>query len=627
MNIRDPFQPHRSLASIAAETIAKNIAGVDPNSPPELEEARRLCREGNPFPLIGLQWPEFLIREEDNESQFFEGEVGNVWNPCLRFDWWQRLIFRAFFDVTFPEIFIKGCTGPGKGACVAIAVNLDFDVRQDNCMWYITADTNAHATQVMFGEIAKWRNRMQWPSNGRNLATTIADHERRFISVLNPEKSSDGESFSGRHGAKYVFDESSAVPDIFYENACKNASRIVCISNPRTKFGFFRSGFKTLQNENKTGITIGTLGKRLCVTIGGEDCLNVKHKRIKDPKSPIDGIEIDGEFFPEGEAIPESKFEKVRALIPGQMDINQFRSILRNANEKWKLQCFAHGMFPDEDPVAQFIMSSWLERHHRMHEENELDISIDAFGLDVARSLDGDDTTLAVGGRNGCRRIFKFKLPTYPEITERVIKIALDFGVDLTHGTHPIAIDFGGGYGAGVGDWLDTNGVWVVEHHPGSRAQVIPEVYMNQRTEDWALLAERIDPTKEWKDREWAIPRETKLVEELLAMSKQWDRKMERFSALPKEQMKAAFHDRRSPDSGDSLMLLWRAVRELDGLDEYLRSLVLSRDVVYSYAGQANVAGKAGSSSMRSAKEVVEDLASYYKRRIPKTDVFDGDDD
>ena len=611
----------KTLAERATESLVKSIVGVDPNQPAEVEEARKLCRNGNPFPLIGMQWPEFLVTGDD--CKHFEGEEGNVWNPCLRFDWWQRLIFTGFFDVTYPELFIKGCTGPGKGACVAVAVNLDFDVF-DPCMWYVTADTNTHAVQVMFGEIAKWRNKMRFPSSGRSLTTSITDHERKFISVLNPERSSDGESFSGRHGAKYIFDESSSVPDIFYENACKNATKIVCISNPRTKFGFFRNGFKKLKCENKTGSAIGTLGKRLCVTIGGMDCINVNKKRLKEPRSPIGGIEIDGVSYDQGERIPPEHFAKVRALIPGQMDINQYRSILENANEKWKVQCFAHGWFPDEDPVAQFIMESWLKRHQAFHNEHFLDLEVHAFGLDVARSLDGDETSLACGGRNGLKEFHRFKKDRYPEISREVLRITKEiYGIDLQDGLNPIAIDYGGGYGAGVGDWMIEQGVWVVEHQPGSRARVAPEVCQGQRTEDWYLFSLRLDPKREWGEDPFALPGDPKLTEELLAMTKNWDKTMTKFQALAKEQMKAAFADRRSPDSGDSAMLLWRAVREQDGLDAFLRQCVLGSDVVQYYAGQKSASGEERQGP-QNAWKVVEDLADFYGNRSPKRY---GDDD
>ena len=613
----DPFRifnPNESLASAMASNLVDGIAGVDSNqteASAEIEEARAMCRAGNPFPLIALQWPEFVVKGP--ECRFFEGVEGDKVNPCLRFDWWQRLIFTAFFDPIYPEIFVKGCTGPGKGACVAIAVCLDFDVR-DVAMWNITADTNKHASEVMFGEIMMWRKKMESPCYARELATAILANERKFITVLNPEKSSNGESFSGRHGSKYIFDESSSVPDVFYENACKNATKIVCISNPRTKVGFFRAGFRGLKSENKTGVTMGILGKRLCVTIGGLDCSNVKHERIKDPKSPVGGITIQGVEYPEGELIEDHHFQQVKALIPGQMDLNQYRSILKNAVEAWKKQCFALGMFPDEDPVLQFIMQSWLTKQFLYHDNNYLDIEVNSFGLDVARSLDGDNTTLSCGSWGGVRDIHKFKLETYPKIADRVIGIVGDYGLNLLDGTNPICIDYGGGYGSGVGDWIGPLGAWVIPQIPGGRAEVVPELYQNQRTEDYALLALRLDPAREWIDQPFGLPNESNLSEELLAVTKVWDKAMTRFGTLPKDAMKLAFQDGRSPDSGDSVALMFRAVRALEDMDGMLRSSVVSGELIVSHAGQTRSNESAGAVS-RKANEVIDDLLGYYKER------------
>jgi hypothetical protein len=98
---------------------------------------------------------------------------------------------------------------------------------------------------------------------------------------------------------------------------------------------------------------------------------------------------------------------------------------------------------------------------------------------------------------------------------------------------------------------------------------------------------------------------------------------MTKFKALAKEQMKAAFADRRSPDSGDSAMLLWRAVREQDGLDAFLRQCVLGSDVVQYYAGQKSASGD-DSRGAKNAWQVVEDLASYYSQRSP--DLYEEDE-
>lgn len=610
----------KSTTQKAAQSLIDSLSGdkVLSNGDPDfVTEARKLCKSGNPFPLIALQWPEFLVTGDD--CKYFEGDDGNAINPCLRFDWWQRLIFSSFFSVQYPEIFVKGCTGPGKGACIAIAINLDFDVCSD-VMWNITADTNKHAQEVMFGEIVKWRHRMVHPCAARVLTSAIISNERKFITVLNPEKSTEGESFSGRHGSKYMFDEASSAPDMFYEMAVKNACKIVCSANPRKKTGFFRAAFNGLADENKTGTVMGTLGKRLCVTIGGMDCTNVNQCRIKEQKSPIGGIEIDGVSYPEGDFIPDYHFVKVKALIPGQMDINQYRSILKSANEQWKRQCFAEGKFPDEDPTSQFFMRGWLLLHQSHHKANYLDIQVNSFGLDVARSLAGDDSTLSCGSFQGCRDQYRFKLDRYPDIAERVLKIAMEYGIDLYEGRFPLCIDYGGGYGSGVGDWLSQRGVWIVEQMPGGKAQVVPEVFQNQRTEDYALLAYRMDPARQWGDVPFGIPSDVSLEEEILAVSKVWNSSMTRFGTIPKELMKSSFHDKRSPDSSDSLALMFRGVRALEDLDMVMRSAIVSSELIVSYAGQGNLSNAFGQGEgSRKVSDVIDDLVSFYRKGNQRT--------
>jgi hypothetical protein len=142
----------------------------------DAEAARKLARDGNPFPLVGVQWPELLVTEPE-EAVFFEGSIGDWLNPCLRMDPWQRQVLAASFDVTVGEIAMKGCTGAGKGAISAMVANLLFDV-YNPCRINVTSETFRHASKNLFGEILKWRDRMECPSSGNALSTEITDTER-----------------------------------------------------------------------------------------------------------------------------------------------------------------------------------------------------------------------------------------------------------------------------------------------------------------------------------------------------------------------------------------------------------------------------------------------------------------
>lgn len=558
------------------------VTGIAPDVLPESEDAaklsecRRLCRDGNPFPLIALQWPKLVI-DDPNEARYFQGHMHDPLNPCLRIDWWQRMIALAFFDDSIREIYIKGCTGAGKGGIVAMCCNLLYDV-YDVLRLHFTGPKFEHTLTGIFGETMDWRNDMRFPAPSSNASTQISSSGRHYIKIQNPQKGQGGETFSGTHsrdarGTFYIFDEATSAEDTWIENAEKNAYKIVCLANPRTVMGGFRNAFKPLgEKENANGVCMGKLGKRLCVTIGGEDCANVKHGRIKTPIAPPSGITIGGRQYQPGDRIEKDDFERVKPLIPGQMDLTQFQAAC-SAKEPWKVRCFAHGMFPDEDPDAQIILSSWLPRHcaHWEQAARGSDVPCNAFGLDIARSLAGDCSSLAAGSSAGCVSVESFQYATYPEIAKHVLTRAQDgYGIDLTAGNTPVCIDYGGGYGAGVGDWLSEAGVWVIPSVPAGRAEVLPEVYQNIRTEMYALLGRRLDPSDQWRDEPFAIPDDPELHEDLVHAVRYWTPDHTRYRLVSKEEVIAALG--RSPDKGDSLALLFMAVRYLTDMNEWFRS-------------------------------------------------------
>ena len=580
-----------------------------------LNGARKLCRAGNPFPLIALQWPQLII-DDPKYAQFFQGTIGDELNPCLRLDWWQRMMILAFFDDSIREIYAKGNTGCGKTTIVSLCVNLLYDVNETLRLSF-TGPKYEHTLTGIFAETLDWRKKMRYPAQAGSGTTQIASSGRHYIKINNPQRGQGGEAFSGTHsqdprGTWAIFDEATSVECGWIENAEKNAYKIVCLANPRTVMGAFRNAFKPLgDKENKNGICMGKLGKRLCVTIGGEDCLNVKHKRLKTPIAPPGGIDIDGTHYEPGDRITDEHFEQVKALIPGQMDAVQFAAAC-SAKEPWKVRCFAHGMFPDEDPQAQVILSSWLPRHSGFWEQSGKgsDVPCNAFGLDVARSLEGDASSLAAGSSVGCACIESFRMDTYPQIAKHVLETASHkYGIDLTDGTAPVCIDYGGGYGSGVGDWLEEAGVWVVPSVPAGRAMVLPEVYQNIRTEMYALLGRRLDPTDQWRDDPWAIPDDTELHDDLLHALRHWNNDFTRYRLVSKEEIATSLG--RSPDKGDSLALLFMAVRTLSGMDEWFRST--SSDLL-TYPAKVGD-GAAPPASPRNPAKQLEDIMGWAKER------------
>jgi hypothetical protein len=574
------------------EFLIKGIAGAYDDatkSPEAIENARKLCREtGNPFPLVALQWPSLVIRDEDEAAIFrkhlnplrFSSVTDRVRracldesNPTLRLDWWQMIIIAAFFDDTISEIYIKGCTGAGKGGSTAIGINLWFDVFTES-RTTLTSETYDHAIENIYGEAVKWRNAMAHPQPANVLKESISDNERHYIVVRNPAKGG-GEAFSGKHGpgTLYVFDEATATSSILRENCEKNATKIVALANPRTLNSWFRTGFEPLgrASMDTIGVCYGSIGQRLCVTVGGPDCMNVAEGRLRKPVAPRGGITIDGVDYVQGTTLPPDAYKRVKQLIADQIDLNLFRANCAKDDSR-EVAIYAYGKFPDEDPSKQVVLSSWLPRHIEAWKACEGRINIEAFGLDVARSLLGDATVLSSGGRGGIRELHEFKIPDVVKIAHYVLTFASTrYTIDLRMRQHPVCIDYGGGYGSGVGDVLQSLGVWVIPFHPSGRA-AFPEWFANLRTEAYGLLGRRLDPQNRFGADPFPLPPHPRLSEELTAPEKKYGADAIRFIIEPKDQIKEKLRGH-SPDFADSATYLFHAIRILNDFDSLIRSL------------------------------------------------------
>lgn len=590
---RNPDHDGRSLAQVLAGMIADGISGRGQDRSAEeyldrIEAARETCRGGNPFPLIALQWPAMVLQSPD-EIQHFRAACSPARyrsiaglpsglldllcddsHPPLRLDWWQRLIVAAFFDQTISELYIKGCTGAGKGGSTAIAVNLWFDVHQTS-RTTLTSETYEHAIRNIYGEVRLWRGRMASPFPARVLIEGVTADERHYIQVRNPA-AGEGEAFSGQHGPNtlYLMDEATAIDDVLFDNAEKNATKIVALANPRTLGGRFRRAFEPLGRDNldSTAVVYGNMGQRLCVTVGGLDCINVAQGRIRKPVAPRGGITIQGVTFEQGQPIPPDQYQQVRALIPDQIDVTLFRN--NCAKPEREADVFAHGRFPKEDTEKQVILGSWLARHVAFWESVRGELPVEAFGLDVARSLDGDETVLTSGGRLGVREQVGIRLTSVVAVADWCEQQMRDrYGIELRRRTHPIVIDYGGGYGGGVGDVLEQRGCWVVAFQP-SGGSGFPRNYANQRTESYAVLGRRLDPSDQFGEQPFGLPPDEALLAELCGPEKRYGTDAIKFGLMSKDDVKQKLAGR-SPDRGDSAVLCFAGVRLIAGYDELLR--------------------------------------------------------
>lgn len=302
----------RTLFQSAGSALAAMFTGDDEQTKQDvtLEALREICRKGNPFPLIGYQWPELLVTDPA-EHEFFKDNLKQVEpanicneikhailaprNPILRLDWWQYIAIAAMFEMSIGEVFLAGATGVGKGAITSIGVNLWYDVFEEARI-HLTGRDRDHARRNIFGETAKWANRMKHPGDGSLTSESLASSNRHYIQLLNPDVSSStaGEAFSGQHAKNtyYVFDEASSHPNTFVDNARRNAHMIVALSNPRSLFGWFHDGFAKLPKGQRIAMFHGDMKMRLCMQIGGADAMNVRYERLKVGVAPRDGITI-----------------------------------------------------------------------------------------------------------------------------------------------------------------------------------------------------------------------------------------------------------------------------------------------------------------------------------------------
>ena len=555
-------------------------SGDEESDAKELELHRRKicrdkCRDGNPWPLVAYQWPSLIIKDPV-EAKFFEGEIGDLNNPCLRIDWWQRLGVESAFRPKYSEIFFKGNRGAGKTCIVGMVYNLYFDC-YDTLKAHCTSANYAHTRQYLMGEVKSWRQLMHNPAPAHVLHDQIHAGEDKYIKIINPAANSRGEEFSGIHPKAdgkviFAFDESSAVQKLFYEQALDGANLIFAMSNPRTTIGWFRDAYRPLgDKEDEIGECLAPKGKRLCITVGGLDCANVKYERLRGPVGPPGGIEVRGKRYEQADEIPKDIWqEDLLPLIGGQIDLTMYRQI-RNHPEKWWGDCFADGKFVKEDAEKQVILGSWLQRHRDAWKETKDQIKVEAFAYDAARSVNGDDNVLATGGVDGCREIIQWKCKDLTESCDKIIAIAQGYGIDLTLTQHPVVVDVVG-VGAGAADILRKLGVWVIEHHAGMKSQWWPKECLGLRTETYHIMGRRLSPADYWGQKPWPIPTCEVLAQELTAPLKiypEGDRS--RFKLEPKDTVKTKLVSG-SPDRADALVMLWYGIFMCNNYYEMLTS-------------------------------------------------------
>ena len=544
------------------------------------------AREGNPFRLIEQQWGKIFWAEEVLEDP---ERLTRHKGRYLIIDNCQREIIWAMADPSIREVYVKGNTGCGKGFSIAVSVCLYYAM-WDDARVTLTRDSFKPAVTMLFAEVSRWWRRMAHPPARVEVQTTGLIHlDRREHAVVVASPMAD-EGFSGAHGEHvlFVFDEATApVLEDRFKLADTQAKKFLAAANPRTTSGAFRRAFDLADDPNINQTVLGPYGLRRLLTVDGSDILNVKAKRLSRPVAPQNGIEIAGRKFRHGETIPPEFFRHVKELIPGQTCYDEFLGHCANPSREWVL-CMAHGRFPNEDPETQLIARKWLaeprkywgrlEAMRRRVLDRKTNLAraifeklfpLQALGLDVAGSMNGDETVLTTGGEKGIYSQHAVQLDDATKVAEWVIKLVADeYRVDLTKSRIPICVDIDG-IGWGVAGILRKMGCNVIEFRGNDASDVDPKRYKNKRAEAYGELATRLDPNDRFAALPFAVPDDETLVAELCAPEKVFSADGLSFGITSKRKVPGrkdqlpTVMDKlgRSPDRGDSAVYFYRGLQ------------------------------------------------------------------
>jgi len=303
-----------SIGDRVMSLIADDLTGdnADVATQRKLDAARQKCRNGNPFPLIALQWPDLVIEDSSVDAAIFRDNLQEAVsqpiadelkavvfdsdNPLLRLDWWQHVALAGTFCKRIGEVYLAGGSGVGKGAASCLAVSLWYDV-YDEAKIHLTGTNWDRCQSQVYAEVMKWRAL-------RELDPSSPDGLNHSIKILNPnlDDKRAPEKFSGAHSPAtfFLFDEATIQPDSWIENARRPAKKVFALANPRSLFGWFHDAFKGMSED--PGVIAetaeGKMRLSLRMRIGGKACLNVRYDRLKEPIAPLGGVDIDSDLHP-----------------------------------------------------------------------------------------------------------------------------------------------------------------------------------------------------------------------------------------------------------------------------------------------------------------------------------------
>lgn len=548
----------------------------------ELLLATEAARAGDPWPWIACQWGPLISAA----TRLACRERGEPEPAGITLDAFQVDIISSLFDPTIRQVFVKGNTGCGKGAAAAIVCCVYLSIYEDARI-VVSRDSERSCLRQTFAEIARWWRAMASPPAGLTLrAKGIFDDTRpeRCLSIANPKV---GEGFSGCHSEHvlFVFDEATA-PNLMprYSLVETQAKKFLALANPRTTAGPFWAMFQRATAPDQTQTITAPTGRVRLVTVDGRQMLNVIARCLTRPLSPPGGVTLAGRDWPAGTILPADVFRLAAPLIPGQTCYDEYLALCQHADPDF-VACMAHGRFPRFDRRTQLIRRDWLlaghdlwSRWQRLWQRDSLTsasrrrldrwLPVEAFGLDVSGSADGDLTVLTAGGQRGIRDQVSIRLGDAVSLVEWVLATARErFGVELPASQVPIGVD-ADGLGWGVISLLRKRGARVIECRGNQLSTINPREYRNQRAEVYSELARRLDPEGPFAGVDFALPANELLTEELCAPRKIYAADGLCYALTPKRPIPGQKDQRetlqqrlgRSPDFADSAVYFYRAL-------------------------------------------------------------------
>jgi len=395
-------------------------------------------------------------------------------------------------------IAVKSGHGTGK-TCISAGIIIWFMTTRAHPKIICTAPSKAQLYDVLWSELTKWLQQFKFKSLFNWTKTTLfnINHQETWFAAA--RTSNKPESMAGIHGkaVMYIVDESSGVDDEVFEvlegGQTEAGSILLMFSNPTRITGAFHDAF--------------TIKRKFfeCFTFNAE-------------KSP---------------RVTASYCKKIAAKYGKDSDVYRVRVL---------------GEFPKSEPDT-FITLDKVERAvNRDLEQEDKDISVAEFGIDVARFGSDESVVFSrVGWRYEEELVLK-KNDTV-ELSNKVARIALDRFSDKT--TFIFNVD-DSGVGGGVTDNLrrmkreDVFGeknVLINAVNNGGRVRH-KRKYSNVTSEMWSFVRDNIDEMK--------LPNSSDLTAQLSVRKYTIDSKA-RINLEKKDEMKRRGIS--SPDRADAFVL------------------------------------------------------------------------